>query len=186
MELAILRMYCCDKKFLRCIILSILIVAIATYCVAGISPLIFLAFMDLSEIPVNLILVSVGSIILGLIGCIVIFGTFCENKQIKGDLVPVYWVLYSLLNGLSIFLALAEISYIINEYDREKSAVIILPISIVILVTAITITILSFQIHFLYKSPTVPKEDTKPPSYGEIVEKVTDTPPPEYEESFPN
>ena len=178
-------MHCCDKKFLRCIVLSILIISIATYCVAGISPLIFLAFMDLSEIPVNLILVSIGSIILGLVGCIVLFGTFFENKQIKGDLVPVYWVLYSLLNGLAIFLALAELSYIINGYNRESSAIIILPISVLILITSVIVTVLSFQIHFLYRSPIVAKEYAKPPSYEEI-ETTQETPPPKYEESFPN
>ena len=167
---------------MRCLVLSTLILAIATYCVAGICPLIYLAFMDLSETPVNLILVSIGSIILGVVGCIVLFGTFFENKQIKGDLVPVYWVMYSLLNGLAIFLALAEISYIINEYSRDKSSVVILPISIVILVTAVTVTVLSFQIHFLYKAPIEPKQELKPPAYDDLIEKVEETPPPKYED----
>ncbi|KAI6658592.1 hypothetical protein LOD99_15392 [Oopsacas minuta] len=172
----------CFNKFLRYLIISILTVAIATYILSGMGPLIYLAFIEITELPINLILVSIGSILLGLVGCIALFGTICENKSIQQDLVPIYWLLYSFLNCIAFFFGLAEISYIIKAYNTEQTAVIVLPITAIITVLTVIVTLLSFTIHLLYRYPKVfemkPKEKSSPPAY----EEVKSAPPPSYEE----
>ena len=159
---------------------AILFFAIATYLLTGMSILISFKFIQIPHSPVNMILFSIGTLIMGLVGVLVLFGSVCENKHIRGDLVPVYWMLYSLLSGLALFLAISELIYVLNTPDPRN--VLLLPMSILILVTTLVTTVFSYVIHFYFKVPFLNIEQGKPPTYNDVIEKRISTPPPKYSE----
>ena len=115
---------------------------------------------------------------MGLVGALVLFGTVCENKHIRGDLVPVYWMLYSLLSGLALFLGISELIYVLNAPDQTN--VVLLPMSILILVTTFDTTVFSYVIHFYFKDPVLNIEQEKTPIYNDVIEKRISTAPPKY------
>ena len=155
------------------------IICIATYIAAGMSPLIYLAFIEITEPTINLCLVSIGSILLGLTGCLVLFGTYCEKEILKQDLLPVYWLLYSLLNAFAFFLTLAELGYITNEFPNGQTSFILFPIAIILTFLTVLVSVLSCVLQFLYRFSDDPKVE-KAPEYDE----TEFIPPPKYEEVF--